>query len=158
MCASLTGGKALPDLGEGGARIVRVAKDWEDAAADKFVETLEADIVLISLAPARVPFPDLSLTAAHPQLDAALQHDRKPEHLIVVGSGVTGAELAGAYQVVGTQVTLVSSRDRVLPNADKDAAELVENVFERRGMIIKGRSRAKTARRVENGVEVERIR
>lgn len=149
-------GKLSPDLGEGGARIVRVAKDWEDAAVDKFVETLEADIVLIS-------------TGARPRALPGSEFDgerilnwtqlysmtEKPEHLIVVGSGVTGAELAGAYQVLGTQVTLVSSRDRVLPNADKDAAELVENVFERRGMIIKGRSRAKAARRVENGVEVE---
>ena len=38
-----------------------------------------------------------------------------PEELIVVGSGVTGAEFAGAYQALGSQVTLVSSRDRVLP-------------------------------------------
>ena len=126
----------------------------EDAAVDKFVETLKPSS-LFPLAPARVPFPDLSLTVNASSTGRSLQHDRKPEHLIVVGSGVTGAELAGAYQVLGTQVTLVSSRDRVLPNADKDAAELVENVFERRGMIIKGRSRAKAARRFENGVEVE---
>ena len=33
-----------------------------------------------------------------------------PEHLIVVGSGVTGAEFASAYLAMGTKVTLVSSR------------------------------------------------
>ena len=36
-----------------------------------------------------------------------------PEHLIVVGSGVTGAEFASAYLAMGVKVTLVSSRDRV---------------------------------------------
>ena len=41
-----------------------------------------------------------------------------PEELIVVGSGVTGAEFAGAYQALGSTVTLVSSRDRVLPGED----------------------------------------
>ena len=34
-----------------------------------------------------------------------------PPKLIVVGSGVTGAEFASAYQALGSQVTLVSSRD-----------------------------------------------
>jgi len=41
-----------------------------------------------------------------------------PSELIVVGSGVTGAEFAGAYQALGSQVTLVSSRDQVLPGED----------------------------------------
>lgn len=77
-----------------------------------------------------------------------------PEHLIVVGSGVTGAELAGAYQVLGSQVTLVSSRDHMLPGADHEAAVLVEDIFRRRGMIIKSRSRAKSAHRTADGVEV----
>ena len=41
-----------------------------------------------------------------------------PEHLVVVGSGGTGAELAHAYVGLGAQVTLVSSRERVLPGED----------------------------------------
>ena len=45
-----------------------------------------------------------------------------PEHLIVVGSGVTGAEFASAYMNLGAKVTLVSSREQVLPGEDKDAA------------------------------------
>ena len=52
-----------------------------------------------------------------------------PERLIVVGSGVTGAEFAGAYNALGAEVVLVSSRDRVLPGEDADAAELLEGVF-----------------------------
>ena len=41
-----------------------------------------------------------------------------PEHLVVVGSGVTGAEFASGYSELGVPVTLVSSRDRVLPGED----------------------------------------
>ena len=65
-----------------------------------------------------------------------------PRDLIVVGSGVTGAEFASAYQALGSRVTLVSSRDRVLPQEDEDAANLIEDVFRRRGMTVLGRSRA----------------
>jgi NAD(P)H dehydrogenase (quinone) len=77
-----------------------------------------------------------------------------PPELIVVGSGVTGAEFAGAYQALGTQVTLVSSRERVLPHEDKDAAVVIEDVFRRRGMRVLGRSRAEAVRRKGDGVHV----
>jgi len=74
-----------------------------------------------------------------------------PRDLIVVGSGVTGAEFASAYQALGSRVTLVSSRDRVLPHEDEDAASHIEEVFRRRGMTVLGRSRALSVRRDEDG-------
>jgi dihydrolipoamide dehydrogenase len=77
-----------------------------------------------------------------------------PSELIVVGSGVTGAEFASAYQALGSQVTLVSSREHVLPNEDTDAAMVVEDVFRRRGMKVLSRSRATGAKRTADGVEV----
>ncbi|MBG6067964.1 NAD(P)H-quinone dehydrogenase [Micromonospora ureilytica] len=78
-----------------------------------------------------------------------------PEHLIVVGSGVTGAEFASAYLAMGVEVTLVSSRDRVMPHEDADAASAIERVFRNRGMEILNNSRADAVRRTADGVEVE---
>lgn len=77
-----------------------------------------------------------------------------PERLIVVGSGVTGAEFAGAYHALGSQVVLISSRDRVLPGEDPDAARVLEEVYARRGLQVRGSSRAEGARRTDDGVEV----
>jgi NAD(P)H dehydrogenase (quinone) len=77
-----------------------------------------------------------------------------PPELIVVGSGVTGAEFAGAYQALGSQVTLVSSREHVLPHEDTDAAVVMEEVFRRRGMTVLGRSRATEVKRAAGGVRV----
>ena len=77
-----------------------------------------------------------------------------PERLIVVGSGVTGAEFAGAYRALGCDVVLVSSRDRVLPGEDEDAAELLEGVFRGRGMEVLSRSRMESAVRKGDGVAV----
>ncbi len=77
-----------------------------------------------------------------------------PPELIVVGSGVTGAEFAGAYQALGSRVTLVSSREHVLPQEDADAAVVVEEVFRRRGMTVLSRSRAEEVRRDGDGVAV----
>jgi NAD(P)H dehydrogenase (quinone) len=80
--------------------------------------------------------------------------DKLPEELVVVGSGVTGAEFACAFQSLGSQVTLVSSRDRMLPHEDADAAMVVEDVFRRRGMTVLGRSRAQQVTRTGDGVAV----
>jgi NAD(P)H dehydrogenase (quinone) len=77
-----------------------------------------------------------------------------PRDLIVVGSGVTGAEFASAYLALGSRVTLVSSRDRVLPHEDEDAASLIEDVFRRRGMTVLGRSRARSVSRDLGSVTV----
>ncbi len=70
-----------------------------------------------------------------------------PERLIVVGSGVTGLEFASAYLALGIPVTLVSSRDRVLPGEDADAALVLEDVLTRRGMNVLARSRMESVAR-----------
>jgi NAD(P)H dehydrogenase (quinone) len=77
-----------------------------------------------------------------------------PEHLIVIGSGVTGAEFASAYVAMGVQVTLVSSRDRVMPHEDADAAMAIERVFRGRGMTILNQCRAAAVERTGDGVRV----
>jgi dihydrolipoamide dehydrogenase len=75
-----------------------------------------------------------------------------PEHLIVVGSGVTGAEFASAYTALGSKVTLISSRDQVLPGEDADAARVIEDVFKRNGMTVLSKSRADSVKRTKTGV------
>jgi len=77
-----------------------------------------------------------------------------PEHLIVIGSGVTGAEFASAYLAMGTKVTLVSSRERVMPHEDADAAMAIERVFRERGMTILNQSRAESVVNTGDGVLV----
>ncbi len=80
--------------------------------------------------------------------------DSLPSRLIVVGSGVTGAEFASAYTALGVDVVLVSSRDRVLPGEDADAATVLEKVLIRRGMTVLRESRAEQVRRYGDVVGV----
>jgi len=77
-----------------------------------------------------------------------------PSHLIVVGSGVTGAEFASAYLAMGVPVTLVSSRERVMPHEDADAAMAIERVFRERGMTILNQARADSVVNTGDGVLV----
>src|ERR671914_185177 len=109
------------------------------------VEELPADVVLIATgASPRV------LDDARPDGERILTWRQLydlpelPEHLIVVGSGVTGAEFVSAYVELGTRVTLVSSRDRVLPGEDADAAAVLQDVFADRGVEILAKARAES--------------
>jgi NAD(P)H dehydrogenase (quinone) len=80
--------------------------------------------------------------------------DEIPSHLIVVGSGVTGAEFASAYTALGSKVTLISSRDQVLPGEDADAAAVIEDVFTRNGMTVLSKSRAESVKVSKDGTGV----
>jgi dihydrolipoamide dehydrogenase len=76
-----------------------------------------------------------------------------PEHLVVVGAGATGAEYATAFLRFGARVTFVVSRDRILPTHDEDAALVIEDVFERRGLeTVKNARAAKVERVGDRGV------
>ncbi|MEH3088029.1 MAG: NAD(P)H-quinone dehydrogenase [Microbacterium arborescens] len=116
-------------------------------------DRVEADTLVVSVgaSPRELPSakPDGERILTWTQL-----YDMKslPEHLIVVGSGVTGAEFASAYMNLGAKVTLVSSRDQVLPGEDVDAAAVIEKVFKRGGMTVLSKSRAEKVERTETGV------
>jgi NAD(P)H dehydrogenase (quinone) len=117
--------------------------------------TIEADAILVA-------------TGASPRILATAQPDGEriltweqvydidevPTKLIVVGSGVTGAEFASAYLALGIDVTLVSSRDRVLPGEDADAAAVLEAVLTRRGMKVLSTSRMESVTRRGDEVTV----
>ncbi|MGO1435076.1 MAG: NAD(P)H-quinone dehydrogenase [Canibacter sp.] len=122
-------------------------KDFDHLEADTFVVSVGASPRELDTAK-----PDGERILTWKQL---YEMQSLPEHLIVVGSGVTGAEFASAYRILGSEVTLVSSREHVLPGEDRDAADLIENVFKRSGMNVLSKSRAKTVTRTDKGVRVE---
>ncbi|MEU4801942.1 NAD(P)H-quinone dehydrogenase [Actinosynnema sp. NPDC023587] len=127
-------------------RVVAVTDEGEP-------EVLAADVVLIA-------------TGATPRVLPGAEPDGKrvltwrqiyelpelPEHLAVIGSGVTGVEFASAYTELGVKVTMVSSRDRVLPHEDADAAAVLEDVFAERGTAVVKHARANRVENVGDGV------
>ena len=129
----------------------KVAVELNDGGS----EVVEADAVLVATGAS-----PRTLDTAKPDGERILTWEQVydleevPEKLIVVGSGVTGAEFASAYNALGIDVTLVSSRDRVLPGEDADAAEVIEQVFRRRGMTVLSKSRMASVTREGDTVTV----
>jgi NAD(P)H dehydrogenase (quinone) len=118
-------------------------------------ETVVADVALVATGASPRVLPDAQPDGRRILTWRQLYDlDALPEHLIVVGSGVTGAEFVSAYSELGVPVTLISSRDRVLPHEDPDAAATLEEVFTERGVTIEPRSRAEKVVATSDGVRV----
>lgn len=124
---------------------------------DGGTELLETDLVLIATgASPRV------LKGAEPDGNRILNwrqvYDLKelPEHLIVVGSGVTGAEFVSAYAQLGVKVTMVASRDRILPHDDADAADVLETVLAEKGVNLEKHARVEKVEYVSDNTVVVR--
>jgi dihydrolipoamide dehydrogenase len=81
--------------------------------------------------------------------------DALPEHLVIIGSGVTGVEFVHIFSSLGSKVTLLVSRQQVLPHRDPEVAALLEEIFlEREVGLLKG-ARASAAYAAGGGVVVE---
>jgi pyruvate/2-oxoglutarate dehydrogenase complex dihydrolipoamide dehydrogenase (E3) component len=123
--------------------------------AEGGTETIEAEAVLLATGAA-----PRTLATAEPDGERILTWEQvydlteAPTKLVVVGSGVTGAEFASAYMALGIEVVLVSSRDRVLPGEDADAATVLEDVLTRRGMQVLSKSRMESVKRSGDEVTV----
>ena len=115
---------------------------------DGKVGILKADVVLIATGASPRVLPN-----AKPDGDRILNWRQLydltelPEHLVIVGSGVTGAEFCNAYTELGVPVTVVASRDQILPHEDSDAAAVLEEAFAERGVRLVKNARADTVTR-----------
>ncbi|MEV3901312.1 NAD(P)H-quinone dehydrogenase [Mycobacterium sp. NPDC050551] len=142
-------GELVDDMPGMAAHTVKVT------AHDGTESELKADVVLIATgARPRV------LKGAEPDGDRILNWrqlydlDALPEHLVVVGSGVTGAEFVNAYTELGVKVTVVASRDQILPHEDSDAAAVLEDALLERGVTLVKNARAESVTRTDTGVLV----
>ena len=132
-------------LASQGVRVIRGCGRFKGphllvAETDDGLDELEADAVLISTGSRpRVPDwaePDgvrvLTTRQAYPPPEL-------PSHLIVIGSGVTGVEFVHMFRSFGAQVTLIVSRQQVLPQKDPEVAAALEDDFLRTGVkLFKG--------------------
>jgi pyruvate/2-oxoglutarate dehydrogenase complex dihydrolipoamide dehydrogenase (E3) component len=117
--------------------------------------TYEADALMVS-------------TGSRPRIPPWFNHDADrllttreayppnvlPEHLVVIGSGVTGVEFVHMFASLGCEVTLIVSRQQVLPQKDPEVAAVLEADFTRRGVRLLKGARAIAVDRTEAGVVV----
>ena len=80
-----------------------------------------------------------------------------PEHMVVVGSGVTGVEFVHMFTTLGSRVSLIVSRQQVLPTKDPEVAAALETDFLDRGVSLLKGARAAGVERFDDGGNVVRL-
>jgi pyruvate/2-oxoglutarate dehydrogenase complex dihydrolipoamide dehydrogenase (E3) component len=125
------------------------------AETDDGIEEIEADAIVVSTGsrpriPAWVePDGDRILTTRQ-----AYPPKTMPGHLVVIGSGVTGVEFVHMFSSFGAGVTLIVSRQQVLPGKDPEVAAALEEELLRRGVLLYKGARARSVDRTETGIAV----
>jgi len=125
------------------------------AETEAGLEEIDADAVLISTGSRpRIPSwadPDgervLTTRQAYPP-------PQMPEHIVVIGSGVTGVEFVHMFSSFGSKVTLIVSRQQVLPSKDPEVAAALEDELLRRGVKLLKGARAEGIDMRPDGVSV----
>jgi pyruvate/2-oxoglutarate dehydrogenase complex dihydrolipoamide dehydrogenase (E3) component len=119
------------------------------------LEEIEADAILVSTG-SRPRIPDWARPDGERVLTTrqAYPPPTMPGHLVVIGSGVTGVEFVHMFSSFGAQVTLIVSRQQVLPNKDAEVAAALEDELLRRGVRLYKGARAEAVDLEEAGVAV----
>ncbi|SFH65356.1 FAD-dependent oxidoreductase [Bradyrhizobium sp. Gha] len=112
-------------------------KTIEAKLNDGGVRLLAADQIVINVG-SRAAIPDVpGLRDARPLTHIeALELDEVPPHLIVLGGGYTGIELAQAYRRFGSRVTIVEPGTQIMGREDPDVAEEIRAILSREGIDV----------------------
>ena len=84
--------------------------------------------------------------------DTFFKQTEFPKQLTIIGGGVIGAELGGAYANLGAEVTILEGSPQILPTFEKDMVKLVEDDFKKKGITVITKAMAKEA--IDNGDSV----
>lgn len=112
----------------------------EATTVDGVTEVIPADVVVLATG-SRPRIPEWAPVDGQRVLTTRDSYPPStlPEHLIVVGSGVTGVEFVHMFSAFGSKVTLIVSRQQVLPQKDPEVAAVLEDDFIKRGVkLFKG--------------------
>jgi pyruvate/2-oxoglutarate dehydrogenase complex dihydrolipoamide dehydrogenase (E3) component len=98
---------------------------------------LTGDRVVLNLG-THATIPDIrGLAAAKPLTNAeALELDRLPDHLVVIGGGYVGLELAQAYRRFGSRVTIVETGPQLASREDPDVAAALQEMLGDEGIAV----------------------
>ncbi|HMG26895.1 MAG TPA: FAD-dependent oxidoreductase [Acidimicrobiia bacterium] len=119
------------------------------------IEELEADFIVIATG-SRPRVPEFAPVDGERVLTTrqAYPPPELPEHIVVIGSGVTGVEFTHMFDALGSKVTLLVSRQQVLPLKDPEVAAALEEEFMRQGVTLLKGARASGIERTGDTVRV----
>jgi pyruvate/2-oxoglutarate dehydrogenase complex dihydrolipoamide dehydrogenase (E3) component len=120
---------------------------------DTALEASRAIVLNPGTSPAIPPVPGLEEVQYWTNREA-IEADRLPESLLVLGGGAIGLELAQAFARFGVRVTVVEAMNRILALEEPEASEVLQSVFEREGIEVHAGAQVESAASVDGGARL----
>ncbi len=122
------------DLLEGFGRLIGPGKIVVEKGDQRQLVEAEKIVITTGSRPAALPiFPNSPRVFLADQL---LDISYLPKHLLVVGGGAVGVEMAAIFREIGSQVTLVETLGRILPSEDQEIAAYLQGILRRRKIKV----------------------
>ncbi|GAB2753927.1 FAD-dependent oxidoreductase [Terrabacter koreensis] len=145
--------EGVATLLDGEARFTGPKEVTVRAADGEVIVTAEKVVVGTGTVPARPEITGASLPGVYDS--TTIQHaDPFPERLVVVGAGFVGLEFANMFALFGAYVTLLDSRDALVPDAAPGVGAAVEDVLSRRGVTVRHGARVRWIEQAGAGLRV----
>ena len=103
-------------------------------------EKVTAKNIIIATGSSVAPLPGVAVDNAGGKIvdsTGALELDKVPGHLVVVGGGVIGLELGSVWRRLGAKVTVVEYLDQILPGMDGEVRKEANKIFKKQGFEYK---------------------
>jgi len=124
-------------------------------AADGTVSQIEAKTIVIATGSAVMPLPGVEIDEKQVvSSTGALELEKVPGKLVVVGGGVIGLELGSVWNRLGSQVTVVEFMDKILGPMDGDVSKQFQRMLKKQGMEFKLSSKVTGVARKGKGLAV----
>ena len=114
-------------------------------------EVIGAEHVILANGSSAASLPGLAFSGPVISSTEALMPARVPNRLVVVGAGYIGLELSTAFRKLGSEVTVVEARERILPNWDEPLTNPVRRRLERAGVTLHLGATVERVERSEGG-------
>ncbi|MCJ8190612.1 dihydrolipoyl dehydrogenase [Sphingomicrobium aestuariivivum] len=112
---------------------------FKDAhSVDVAGKTVTAKNIIIATGSSVTPLPGVEIDEkVVVSSTGALELEKVPEHMVVIGGGVIGLELGSVWRRLGAKVTCVEYLDQILPGMDKDVRKEANKIFKKQGIEFK---------------------
>ncbi|NBX67102.1 MAG: dihydrolipoyl dehydrogenase [Proteobacteria bacterium] len=116
-------------------------------------ETYSAKHIVIATGSEVSPLPGITIDEKKiVSSTGALELEKVPDHLVVIGAGVIGLELGTVWRRLGAKVTVIEYLDRVMPGMDLEVAKAAQRIFEKQGITFRLSTKVTSAKAEKNGV------
>lgn len=122
---------------------------------DKTTDQIKAKHFVIATGASPTELPNIPIdNEAVIGYEKAMKLEDQPKKMVIIGAGAIGVEFAYFYHTIGTEVTIVEMKDRLVPVEDEEVSKTLGKIYKKKGMNLMTGSMVEKVEKQKKGVKV----